>query len=631
MDPKQFQVVRQLRLSSLQATGATFQGEATNSNFQVSLKNDLQRLGPIDAYSFDTVGFPNTFPNITDKNNFFLVRTELPAVDGFTTPNAVFSFNNQNGSQSIPVPGQTASTANFVQLFNDAMAGTGEMVDNPTPSLVRFSVQAGTALPTITFATPLEFRVLLFQDNTGQEWPCPVTLLGTYDVKSLASELQTQINVNLPDQGINLARIDVSIFIVDPRRNYLVFQNRPGTNPVGSFRFYGVQDYPDIGVLGFAGRADFSAPFEYQLPLPIEAQPTTFEFIIPPGRYRRQQLVDILQAAIPSQYFVKVTLAESGAINLNFVETAFPPGATESLGAFQIDANQLLGFPNPQSWSLKDGTNGIEGEPLQIDPTPDYTTPRITYEANVGILRLTFPIASNLTSSTWNTIVGIDPQESRIQKASFNGYPTRTNLFNRAPFTVISITPGFYSSDELAAALQTQLDRTFPPLTWSVFQNDDGRFSISPTAISRFSLVQPMFAGVGFNLNVRGLLHTMGFNVFQTEIMGFEPNVASTEPNLFGETIVYLHSQAIAQQVKAYSGQGEPDYMVATLPITVPHGGFQVWNFNQYQSPITRYDKGWSGTVVDMTLKNIYGDTLDIGPNQHMYVTLRLWYGFNAK
>jgi len=123
----------------------------------------------------------------------------------------------------------------------------------------------------------------------------------------------------------------------------------------------------------------------------------------------------------------------------------------------------------------------------------------------------------------------------------------------------------------------------------------------------------------------------MGFNILDTEIMGFEPDVGEAPPNLFGETLVYLYSQAIAQQVKAYSGQGEPDYMVATLPITVPYGGFQVWNFNQYQSPTTRYDKGWSSTIVDITLKNIYGETLDIGPNQHMYVTLKLWYGFNAK
>jgi hypothetical protein len=51
--------------------------------------------------------------------------------------------------------------------------------------------------------------------------------------------------------------------------------------------------------------------------------------------------------------------------------------------------------------------------------------------------------------------------------------------------------------------------------------------------------------------------------------------------------------------------------------------------YNQYHGPQTVYSSGMTPTVLDFTLKNVFGDFLDIGDNQQAYLTLKLWYSSN--
>ncbi len=103
-------------------------------------------------------------------------------------------------------------------------------------------------------------------------------------------------------------------------------------------------------------------------------------------------------------------------------------------------------------------------------------------------------------------------------------------------------------------------------------------------------------------------------------------------PNLTGETVVYVESAALSQQFKSFSGEGQPDYTIATCPITVGYGERQVVKFNQYQGPLTAYiDKELRVVFIDVSLKNIYNEPLDIGYNQQMFMSVKLWQAISSQ
>ena len=57
-------------------------------------------------------------------------------------------------------------------------------------------------------------------------------------------------------------------------------------------------------------------------------------------------------------------------------------------------------------------------------------------------------------------------------------FQTNTSLWKK-----ITLTPGFYTGDELATELQTQLDATFTPITFTVaYSETTGLFTITPSS-----------------------------------------------------------------------------------------------------------------------------------------------------
>ena len=99
-------------------------------------------------------------------------------------------------------------------------------------------------------------------------------------------------------------------------------------------------------------------------------------------------------------------------------------------------------------------------------------------------------------------------------------------------------------------------------------------------------------------------------------------------PSLQGEQAVYLHSQQLCGQLRSFSGEGAPDFFVAAIPITVPYGGTQIAtqltatpNF-----PMVVFPSGWTPSVVDFQLRNIYNDVLDLPDNAQFWAVVRLWY-----
>ena len=159
--------------------------------------------------------------------------------------------------------------------------------------------------------------------------------------------------------------------------------------------------------------------------------------------------------------------------------------------------------------------------------------------------------------------------------------------------------------------------------------NIDQRFVLRDTVGAGVSLTTVQQPGSRLVFDNRDLLYQLGFSN-QNQDKPLNPNiVAQYLPNLLGETVVYLHSQQIAQQMKGYSGEGQPDYLICTIPIEVAYGQMQHVLYNQYHGPQTVYSSGMTPTVLDFTLKNVFGDFLDIGDNQQAYLTLKLWYSSN--
>jgi hypothetical protein len=216
-----------------------------------------------------------------------------------------------------------------------------------------------------------------------------------------------------------------------------------------------------------------------------------------------------------------------------------------------------------------------------------------------------------------------------VNLVQLNGYPRGATLWRQ-----LEIESGFYNTDQIGAVVANLLNVLYGApgrftLELLTVANIDQRFVLRDTTGGGVSLTTVQQPGSRLVFDNRDFLYQLGFSN-RNQDQPLNPNiVAQYLPNLLGETVVYLHSQQIAQQVKGYSGEGQPDYLICTIPIDVAYGQMQHVVYNQYHGPQTVYSSGMTPTVLDFTLKNVFGDFLDIGDNQQAYLTLKLWYSSN--
>jgi hypothetical protein len=269
----------------------------------------------------------------------------------------------------------------------------------------------------------------------------------------------------------------------------------------------------------------------------------------------------------------------------------------------------------PANWSLI--TAGLPEAPT-VSITP------------AGVFQVSKLDGVRLLGDAWvDTLFIPAAQVGNVNLVQLNGYPRGATLWRQ-----LDIEPGFYNTDQIGAVVANLLNVLYGApgrftLELLTVANIDQRFVLRDTTGGGVSLTTVQQPGSRLVFDNRDFLYQLGFSN-RNQDQPLNPNiVAQYLPNLLGETVVYLHSQQIAQQVKGYSGEGQPDYLICTIPIDVAYGQMQHVVYNQYHGPQTVYSTGMTPTVLDFTLKNVFGDFLDIGDNQQAYLTLKLWYSSN--
>ena len=97
-------------------------------------------------------------------------------------------------------------------------------------------------------------------------------------------------------------------------------------------------------------------------------------------------------------------------------------------------------------------------------------------------------------------------------------------------------------------------------------------------------------------------------------------------PNLAGEPMLYLHSEALTNGKNSVSGRGTADSVLASIPISVPFGAVQTCKIDNSR-PMLVFDKQTNMTIesLDFSLRDGDGRTAILEGSGEIYVTLRLW------
>jgi len=224
-------------------------------------------------------------------------------------------------------------------------------------------------------------------------------------------------------------------------------------------------------------------------------------------------------------------------------------------------------------------------------------------------------------------------------KLSYVAYPRCVDpLSTGGAWVKIEVPPGFYSMVDLAAALEGLFLlrlANITPLKVDIFSRGQMQLfriwhnAAAPAVPLSISVASPLTAEAEVAFDYRDLLYLMGYTTADQNKLGFVSGCySSVNPSLQGEQAVYLHSQQLCGQLRSFSGEGAPDFFVAAIPITVPYGGTQIAtqltatpNF-----PMVVFPSGWTPSVVDFQLRNIYNDVLDLPDNAQFWAVVRLWY-----
>lgn len=101
-------------------------------------------------------------------------------------------------------------------------------------------------------------------------------------------------------------------------------------------------------------------------------------------------------------------------------------------------------------------------------------------------------------------------------------------------------------------------------------------------------------------------------------------------PQLQGEQVAYLHSALLMGPETSIDGEGVPNHMMTSCPITVPQMSPQSCFPNQYQEPtILRGRPVESHRIVGISLRDSNGRLLNTGAGQ-LWANIRIWYYHQA-
>jgi len=247
--------------------------------------------------------------------------------------------------------------------------------------------------------------------------------------------------------------------------------------------------------------------------------------------------------------------------------------------------------------------------------------PQFTYDS-MGTIILSSGSLMSIPGSNWYDDLGMSFDYNVPFNHVYYGYPLQATTFHQ-----VLVPTGYYSNTGLGDYVTDALDASFgdPPGTWSINPAPgamDQRYLLQATLPF---VITPRVPPSNTRDEHRYLWYQMGFFDFPPTYV--QNSIQATwDPNLFGATCVYLFSNFIASANKAFDGEGAPDSVIATIPITVPYGYTQTHFFGQWNGPMLRYIASIVPRSLDVSLRNVYGDLIHLPPNQQLTVTFKLWY-----
>ena len=255
--------------------------------------------------------------------------------------------------------------------------------------------------------------------------------------------------------------------------------------------------------------------------------------------------------------------------------------------------------------------------------------PVVSYDLS-GRLTLTFPRPAVISTTFYNSLPGFvttakDPFTFPGQSfySVYYGWPIAPSAWQE-----VVVPEGFYDNIQLGNVITAQLDALFGA-GWTINPtlNFDQPYKIVAPASKVVSIVTPYTPEEeASHYDYNPLFYLMGF---MDQDQGLAPAAtlqASQNPSLQGETVAYVHSQALCQQVKSFPGEGPPDFGVFTIPIKAEYGAMVEWAPDQFQNPFLVFDHGWDVRFIDFQIRNVFNEPLYLPDNQQMWVTLKLWY-----
>ena len=264
------------------------------------------------------------------------------------------------------------------------------------------------------------------------------------------------------------------------------------------------------------------------------------------------------------------------------------------------------------------GTPAVVAELNSLFPLPVFS-----YDG-YGAIILNPPVTVTLDSASWSTTFGVSADQLGKEARYFLLYPL--SIYGGMFFQVL-VPPGlFYNQNQLGIIVTDAMTSLV-----------GGVFTINPVVgapdqryLFRVVSGPPVMFVVRGDLpfqhtDYRQLLYQMGLSdnyptVLYT-VLQFDLN-----PALQGEQVIYLWSNLLAANNRSFDGEGAPGSLIATIPVNVIYGGVVNYTLNQYAAPSLVFQHPVPKRQFDFTLKNIYDELLDIGWNQNLTVTLRLWF-----
>lgn len=179
------------------------------------------------------------------------------------------------------------------------------------------------------------------------------------------------------------------------------------------------------------------------------------------------------------------------------------------------------------------------------------------------------------------------------------------------PVNVV-IGEGFWDIDQIAAAIEFEVDLVSPGFTLAVTTLGQTTYLVASDPSSLLMNDTPLNAQLGF--------------VYDPDLIVPVASVtAPVPPSLRGETVVFVHTGLGCAGARSLDGDGQGISQLISVAVTEPYLAYQTYTANQYESPTLTLPSPTVFDRIDIRLRDIDGQLLDIGPNQEMFIVLRLW------